>query len=253
MKKSLKVFLSIIIGIVLMSSCGGGKSDVAKVKPEKIQITGDLSEYLQIIDGEYEVTDNFGAHLSIKVKALKALKEDEMKDKNFELSASLLNENGMPISGTGDLICYVNNYDKLINLLKSGSGEEIVELTSMLGEYNAKEHADKVKKFSVSSSMKEIEEGYSSSSDETEASSSENNEDWDAVLTSYESYIDQYIKLMKKAKNGDTSAMTEYASMMEKATDLSEKMQNAGDELSTSQMKKFMKLQTKLASAAADM
>ena len=96
MKKSLKVIVSIIIGIVLMSSCGGGKSDVAKVKPEKIQITGDLSEYLQIIDGEYEVTDNFGAHLSIKVKALKALKEDEMKDKNFELSASLLNENGMP-------------------------------------------------------------------------------------------------------------------------------------------------------------
>jgi len=110
MKKSLKVIVSIIIGIVLMSSCGGGKSDVAKVKPEKIQITGDLSEYLQIIDGEYEVTDNFGAHLSIKVKALKALKEDEMKDKNFELSASLLNENGMPISGTGDLICYGGFY-----------------------------------------------------------------------------------------------------------------------------------------------
>ncbi len=35
------------------------------------------------------------------------------------------------------------------------------------------------------------------------------NEDWDAVLESYESYIDQYVKLMKKAANGDVSAITE--------------------------------------------
>jgi len=52
---------------------------------------------------------------------------------------------------------------------------------------------------------------------------------------------------MKKAKNGDASAMSDYGSIMEKATDLSNKMSNAGNELSTTQMNKFMKLQTKLA------
>jgi hypothetical protein len=78
-------------------------------------------------------------------------------------------------------------------------------------------------------------------------------EDWDAVLESYDTYIDQYIILMKKAANGDASAMTEYASMMGKATDLSNKMSKAGNDLSASQMAKFMKLQTKLASAAAKM
>jgi hypothetical protein len=41
--------------------------------------------------------------------------------------------------------------------------------------------------------------------------------------------------------------------MMEKATDLAEKMENAGDELSTTQMAKFVKLQTKLANAAVEM
>ena len=78
-------------------------------------------------------------------------------------------------------------------------------------------------------------------------------EDWDAVLESYDSYIDQYIKLMKKAANGDVSAITEYSAMMGKATDLSNKMSKAGNDLSASQMAKFMKLQTKLASAAAKM
>ncbi len=79
------------------------------------------------------------------------------------------------------------------------------------------------------------------------------NEDWDAVLESYESYIDQYVKLMKKAANGDVSAITEYSAMMGKATDLSNKMSKAGNDLSASQMAKFMKLQTKLASAASNM
>lgn len=40
---------------------------------------------------------------------------------------------------------------------------------------------------------------------------------WDSVLDDYEEYFDQYVKLLKKAKNGDVSALTEYAKMLEKA------------------------------------
>jgi len=47
--------------------------------------------------------------------------------------------------------------------------------------------------------------------------------------------------------------MTEYVSMMEKASDLADKMSNAGNDLSATQMAKFVKLQTKLANAAANM
>ena len=47
--------------------------------------------------------------------------------------------------------------------------------------------------------------------------------------------------------------MTEYAKMMEKATDLAEKMENSDDDLSASQMTRFVKLQTKLANAAANL
>ena len=55
-------------------------------------------------------------------------------------------------------------------------------------------------------------------------SSSTSSENWDAVLDSYESYIDQYIALYKKAQAGDMSAMSEYATFMEKAAELSEKL-----------------------------
>ena len=44
--------------------------------------------------------------------------------------------------------------------------------------------------------------------------------------------------------------MTEYASMMEKATDFEDKLENASDDLSSAQAARFLKLQTKLTNAA---
>ncbi|WP_320052640.1 DUF6591 domain-containing protein [uncultured Acetobacteroides sp.] len=84
----------------------------------------------------------------------------------------------------------------------------------------------------------------------TETASSEN---WDDVLNSYEEYIDQYIKLMKKANTGDMSAVSEYPAMMDKANELGEKLQNASTTLTSEQMSRFAKLQTKLTNAATEM
>lgn len=113
--------------------------------------------------------------------------------------------------------------------------------------------SDKKKSGEFPIEVEKTESGDSSSSSSTSSNSNSGSEDWDAVLKSYETYIDQYIKLMKKAKDGDASAMTEYVEMMENATDLAEKMENAGDDLSTAQMNKFMELQTKMANAAMEM
>lgn len=251
--------------VMFLTSCGGGSKEPAKVKPDKTTISGALGDYLQIVEGEYEIVDDWGGKLNIKIKKIKEAPNDLLENKEFDLTASVLQKNGMPVSGTKDFELDYSSKDKIISLLKGNSDEEIVLLKSMLSGYNQEEHAEKTKKFSVSSVLKEKEEtnnsssssstsssnkGYSSSSSNKSAS---NDEDWDKVLKSYESYIDQYIKLMKKVKNGDMSVMTEYAEMMEKATDLSEKMSNAGNDLSASQMSKFMKLQTKLANAAAGM
>ena len=261
--KKIKLAGISLIAVMLLASCSEGSNEPAKVKPEKTKISGALSDYLEVVDGEYEIVDDWGGNLNIKIMKIKEFPENLLKNKEFDLTASVLQENGMPISGTKDFELDYKSKDKIISLLKGNSEEEIVLLKTLLTGYNQKEHAEKSKKFSVSSIIKEKKKNssttsslptsssgksYSNSSSETSTS----NEDWDKVLKSYENYIDQYIKLMKKAQKGDMSVMTEYAEMMEKANDLSKKMNNAGDDLSASQMSKFMKLQTKLASAATN-
>lgn len=81
------------------------------------------------------------------------------------------------------------------------------------------------------------------------SNSNKSSSDWDQVLDSYEKYIDQYAKLYKKAQAGDMSAMTEYASMLEKANDLSSKLNGAKSDMSAAQIARFTKLQSKLISA----
>lgn len=76
---------------------------------------------------------------------------------------------------------------------------------------------------------------------------SSGSEDWDALLDSYEQYVDKYISFAKKVNNGDLSALTEYTSLMQKTNDLGEKMQNAKSEMSASQLARYMKILNKMA------
>ncbi len=77
-------------------------------------------------------------------------------------------------------------------------------------------------------------------------------DDWDKILDLYEEYTDQYIKLMKKALEGDIAVITEYGSMMEKATELSEKLESAESKLSTEQLNRFTKIQNRLLNVTSE-
>lgn len=255
--------IGIAAAVMVLTSCGGGsKNDVAKVKPESTSVSGDLADYLQVIDNEYEVVDDWGGNLSIKVKATKPYEDGDIKEKEVKLSASLLADNGMPVSGTGEFEIEYSSKDKLYSLLAKGSGEEVIQLKAMLGDYKAEEHAEKAKKFSLSSTVKEKEVASSSSSstsndnsnDEDDSySSSGSSEDWDAVLDDYEDYVDKYIKFYKKAMKGDMDALSEYPALMEKATSFAEKLENAKGDLSPKQVGRMAEIQMKMQKAAQDM
>ena len=90
--------------------------------------------------------------------------------------------------------------------------------------------------------MEDVEEG-------TNNSISSGSEDWDSLLDTYESYVDKYISYMKKAANGDMSALSEYPALMEKAQELSEKIENAKDDMSSSQLKRYMNITMKTTNA----
>ena len=77
--------------------------------------------------------------------------------------------------------------------------------------------------------------------------------DWDAVLDSYEKYVDNYISYVKKVAQGDVSAMTKMASMLEDAEELSDRLDNASDDLSSSQVARYMRITSKLTEAMANL
>ena len=82
--------------------------------------------------------------------------------------------------------------------------------------------------------------------DESISSSSTGSADWDSMLDSYEQYVNKYIALMKKASNGDMTTMAEYAGLMQKAQELSDKISGAQGDMSASQWARYMKITTKM-------
>lgn len=271
--KNLNICFAIVIAI-LFASCGGGKSDKGTtsvtVKPKTTVIKGDLGDYFEVINQDYIIKVDENSFLTSGLISV----EVKRNDKDFAFPTENINPFGTNGSedyhvGFGIELFGDAGSQVIKNATEGGMGgpyssEDVTGLMKLKkGETGyirwSVDELEGLKTFQLSSAIEKSEHSsYSgsdgdNSSDNSSVSSSGGTEDWDAVLKSYESYIDQYIKLMKKAKNGDASAITEYASMMEKATDLATKMQNAGDDLSSTQMAKFVKLQTKLANAALEM
>lgn len=149
--KKIVTFLSgLAFTLFLACSGGGSKKQTAIVKPDKLEISGDLSDYLQVVDGEYEIVDDFGGKVSIKVKAIKELPL-EKQDKGIKITASILDKNSMPVSGTGEFIMKESSSEKIRLLLKNGIGEEIIELAAGSGsQYDDSKHASKSKMIFVS-------------------------------------------------------------------------------------------------------
>lgn len=85
-----------------------------------------------------------------------------------------------------------------------------------------------------------------------EAVPASSKKNWDKLLDEYEQYVDSYIKFMKKAASGDMSAITEYASMLENAEQLSDEIDKAQEEMTAAQLKRYAKITQKLTNAALE-
>lgn len=74
--------------------------------------------------------------------------------------------------------------------------------------------------------------------------------DIDDMLESYDQYVTKYIKYIKKAANGDASALMEYPGLMAQAQDLQEKLEQCKGHMSQSQMKRYLKITNRMIEAA---
>lgn len=251
---------------IALTSCGGKKensNDSIVLTPETTHIKGDLSDYYEVVDKEYTLTDDFGSIISVEVKRTD-------KDFDFDLEGvnpygyfgsgvnahagfgiEILDENGTVIeksSATNGGSSGMYSSDDMKEALKLKAGET--------GTVRWSFHFDgdkKPAKFRLTSAYEEVSGSSVDSDDDDDSYSSSGSQDWDALLDSYEEYVDKYISYAKKAAKGDISALSEYPALMEKAQEFSEKMQNAQGDMSSSQWSRYMRITNKMTQAAANM
>ncbi|MDD5817452.1 MAG: hypothetical protein PUE05_02885 [bacterium] len=129
--------------------------------------------------------------------------------------------------------------DSVLNALSDAADEVKDATTSALSDESA--------------STSDESEAQAEANESESASASSSSEDWDALLSSYEEYVDEYISFAKKAKNGDMAAMAEYPKLLQKAQDLSSKLESAKGQMSSAQTARYMKILNKMNQAAVSM
>lgn len=254
--------------LAVLASCSSGGTDTKTITPTSTEFTsGELAKYVEVVNQPSELTfvEKDGAistqyiRLKVTLKMVKdGFKDVDPRDISFTglLSVAVINlvdENGTEVQ---DLNVKSEDMLKLQKLLTGNEGDtaEIIFEGEFHNPKDAPDWFKEAKLFTpylscdVSAKKSESTEETSSDSDNDESTSSlssSDSEDWDALLDSYEKYVDMYISYMKKAAKGDMSALADYPALMEKAEEFGSKMENAQDDMSASQWSRFMKITNK--------
>ena len=266
--KVLKCFMMVILTVCL-ASCGSKKSSDSKtsidVTVDNTTIGGKLSQYFSLEDKTYKyqkVEEGEWGYddVTVELKCIQPLPENLIA----YIGVEVLDENGTVISaGKADYNSF-NDYEvlrqatpgqvvtvKIINRESLGENTPAkIRLSSIVEE---EEEPSGSSSSSESSDDSSVSSDDSSDDEESISSSSKSSADWDSMLDSYEQYVNKYIALLKKAANGDMTAMAEYAGLMQKAQELSDKMDGAQGDMSASQWARYMKITTKMTTAAQEM
>lgn len=263
------MFMLALVAMTLMS-CGGSSNGSISPVSEKIQ--GPLRDYFEVVVRDYKINDG---NLSVEIKRIKegfpSPWTEGMKvgysDGYFEplFTIEFQDADGNVLNKDISDIVFDREALEAIAALNVG---ETATITFNCNEKDAK-------KFKVLSTFEVHQTNSSSSSDSSDydsddeissmsadnsssmsnddSSSSSSSEDWDALLDSYEEYVDKYISFAKKAAKGDMDALSEYPSLLEKAQELSNELSGAQGSMSSSQWSRYMRITNKMTNAAASM
>ena len=246
----LKIILMAFVAVVV-ASCGGGGSDsnMVEVTVDNTSIGGRLSQYFSLEDKTYKYEKGIVDHVTVELKCIEPLPETL----KAYIGVEVLDEGGVVISAGKPNAWSFSDYD----VLRQASTGQIV--TIQVDNHQNVPADEKPAKIRLSSVVEEDVKTETSSSsvaenggDDSEVSSS-SSEDWDALLDSYDSYVTKYISFLKKAANGDVTAMTEYPAILEKAQEFSAKMQDAQGDMTASQWARYNKITMKMANAAQNL
>lgn len=257
MKKSTAFSVLCVLMCLSFCSCGEKKLKETRiaVAPQSLSISGDLTNYLEIVPGNCEIVSLGGSKMIVKVKATSSISEEELESKNLDLKAKLYDQTGKEIADLYEFSLSYDGMNELKKLLVQGSGEKSLEFNSISGLSKLADTSNKT--FKLDSQLREVggqtHGGDASEPEEVVEEESESNEDYDQLLADYETYVTDYISVYKKAMKGDYTAAAEYPTLLSNANELFEKMSKAQEQnkLTSSQYSKLLRIQKKLLTAAS--
>ncbi len=271
-------YLSFAGLLMCLASCSEENSVTLKVEAE----LGELADYIKLTDQEVVVNmsdekNDDGVDCKVITSSL-ALEVTKSVASNYDMDfdVEVLDENHVNI-GTLPGFKIEEGYDydngELSHFLNAGSvraqmraSKKVAKLTpkdqekwnKILKEgayilikpgYSGAKYAE-YKAKSSNTEVLESSNGTTTEDEDIADGSSASSQDWDAMLDSYEEYVDKCISIAKKMAEGDMTAMTEYPALMSKAQEFCDKMENAKGSMSASQLARYTKLTEKMLKAA---
>jgi hypothetical protein len=252
--KNLNLLGLALVVVILLASCGNNSIKEKTIKANSISISGDGKDYIKVVDGDY-ILKVVEAKVAISIKLELNKKYDGEKQPEMgNLALIPLDKSGSAVPDLGDSFLPMNEWDKIKDLLKGDVGKQIT-ISFVCGHYFSDK--DMLKRI-----MKETENFEIRFADITGSSSSESNTnsnnalasstDCDQFIKDYETFVDGYVKILKKYKinQTDPTILNEYTEVLQKATEMQTNAANCSDPKYSS---KLMALATKMTKAAAEL
>ena len=256
MKKLL--FSLVSVTILLLSSCGSGKWGEIVIDDKNCDNVDidQIDDFYEIQKGKYHFSyKNEQLCLTLKLRVVENPDKSGLSGYKFDkFTAEMCDVKGHTIKNLNEFVAPDGKLlaEKLLN----ASVGDIIPVTFVGGngtKSELKSLAGDIKSLFVDIEYDEMDEDDFSCSASTNSSSISGkmgSADIDKMLDEYEKFVDKYIALMKKAQSGDLSAMSEYASMLESAERLSNKLDNCDGDMTSAQLSRYTRITSKMTSAA---
>lgn len=276
-----------LVSLLSFTSCNNAKDGKVELDVTNAEVEGDNNDIVSIEDGNYTlvgtVKGDMGQELYIQVKVrLKNPVKKSAEEISFvtgNVNLEIIDENDMsmiklPLKENEEFKKFItegkeddtkefkfsyvmNDKDQYAQIMKEAKSVKLVDLslynyenTDMIADEGSASYDEDIDN---SSDIDNSDDNDETSDDDSSFDETAEDNNLDELLDKYEEYYDTYISLMKKAKNGDMSAVVEYGKYLKKSQELSKKIEQAKGDLTTSQLARFQKIQMKLMKAMKEL
>mgnify|MGYP003253191405 FL=1 len=251
------------IMVLTIASCSGIPKE-KEVTVSNVSISGTLRDFVKVVDGTYTLSNNGeDAFATIEFELINEPYGEVApilsKTNSSQVILQIIDSKGNYIElGLWGFSADYRELEKLDDLIYKSKIGDKRRISFTMHYFNSNENSELV--FTNATNFEVIDRAFSYSSDEDVVSIKTSDsksvttkgENSDEMVDSYEKYVEQYLKYVKKVNDGDISAMTEYAELLDKTTDLSEKMEKAKGQLSPEQLKRYLNITNKFTTGIID-